>query len=540
MGQMQSLSALRPGIALLAAAALFGCAGLPPGAHYPKTASVTLAHPEDTRLGQQFTSAAQEHGGYSAFRLISAGADGFQARMQMIDAAERTLDLQYFIFRGDETGRMLTDQLIRAADRGVRVRLLVDDGDTVAGDEQILRLLAHPTAEVRIFNPSSYRGHGKLRRRLNFILHARRLDYRMHNKLLVVDGAAALIGGRNVGNQYFQVDPESQFADDDVFTAGPIVSQLSGTFDEFWNSDLAIPAQALANAGPRDTGVIAHTEHEPATQASRTQPVASAGIDYAALKTGGPYAGIISGSLPLVWAHVQLVYDSPDKKKVATGSLPGQQIAGAVVNSVRQVQSELLMVTPYFIPAADELQSLKDLRERQVRVRVLTNSLESTTEIAAQSGYDHYRVPLLKDGVELYEIRSLLGNVRGSGETAKVSRYGNYALHAKMYVFDRQKLFIGSMNYDQRSKRINTEIGVIIDSQELAQQMALRFDAMVKPVNCYSVALSPAGAAGNSSRLVWRTQEDGHDVEYTQEPARSRWQRAEVRLLSLLPLDSEL
>jgi len=540
MGQMQSLSALRPGIALLAAAALFGCAGLPPGVHYPKTASVTLEHPEDTRLGHQFSGAAHEHGEYSAFRLISAGADGFQARMQMIDAAERTLDLQYFIFRGDETGRMLTDQLVRAADRGVRVRLLVDDGDTVPGDEQILRLLAYPTAEVRIFNPSSYRGHGRLRRRLNFLLHARRLDYRMHNKLLVVDGAVALIGGRNIGNQYFQIDPESQFADDDVFTAGPIVGELSGTFDEFWNSDLAIPAQALAGAGRQRTGVIARTEHQTANQPSRTQPVASGAIDYASIETGGPYAGIISGSLPLVWAHAQLVYDSPNKKKVTAGSLPGRQIAGAVVDSVREVQSELLMVTPYFIPAADELQSLKDLRERQVRVRVLTNSLESTTEIAAQSGYDHYRVPLLKDGVELYEIRSLLGNVRGSGQSAKVSRYGNYALHAKMYVFDRQKLFIGSMNYDQRSKRINTEIGLIIDSKELAQQLALRFDAMVKPVNCYTVALSPAGVRGNSSRLVWRTQEDGHDIEYTQEPARSRWQRAEVGLLSLLPLDSEL
>jgi putative cardiolipin synthase len=537
---MQSLSAIRPGIALLAAAALFGCAGLPPGAHYPKTASVALAHPEDTRLGQQFVSAAHEHGEYSAFRVISAGADGFQARMQMIDAAQRTLDLQYFIFRGDETGRMLTDQLIRAADRGVRVRLLVDDGDTVAGDEQLLRLLAHPSVELRIFNPSAYRGHRRLLRRVEFLLNKRRLDYRMHNKLLVVDGAAALIGGRNIGNQYFQIDPESQFADDDVFTAGPIVSELSGTFDEFWNSDLAIPAQALAGAGRQDTGATADTKHEPANQPTRTQPVASGGIDYASLTSGGSYAGIISGSLPLVWAHAQLVYDSPNKKKVAAGSVPGRQIAGAVVDSVRQVQSELLMVTPYFVPAADELQSLKDLRERQVRVRVLTNSLESTTEIAAQSGYDHYRVPLLKDGVELYEIRSLLGNVRGSGQTAKVSRYGNYALHAKMYVFDRQKLFIGSLNYDQRSKRINTEIGLIIDSKDLAQQMALRFDAMVMPVNCYTVALRPTGAAGNSSRLVWRTQKDGHDIEYTQEPARSRWQRAKVGLLSLLPLDSEL
>jgi putative cardiolipin synthase len=543
MGQMQSLpdhsvAIFRSSIALLATAVLFGCAGLPPGANFPKQASVTLAHPEETRLGQQFASAAHEHGEYSAFRIISAGTDGFQVRMQMIEAAERSLDLQYYIFRGDETGRMLTDRLIRAANRGVRVRLLVDDGDTVAGDEQILRLLAYPSVEVRIFNPSSYRGHKRLLRRLEFAFNKRRLDYRMHNKLLVVDGAVALVGGRNIGNQYFQVDPESQFADDDVFTAGPIVGQLSGAFDEFWNSDLAIPVQALARAGRRDTGVIARTDH--VTPLAGAQPVASGEIEYASLKSGGPYAGIISGSLPLVWAHAQLVYDSPNKKKVTAGDLPGRQIAPVVIDSAREVKSELLMVTPYFIPAPDELQLLKDLRQRQVRVRVLTNSLESTTEIAAQSGYDHYRVPLLKEGVELYEIRALLGNVRGSGQTAKVSRYGNYALHAKMYIFDRQKLFIGSLNYDQRSKRINTEIGVIIDSAELAQQMALRFDAMVKPANCYAVALSPAGAPGRSPHLVWRTEKDGHDIEYTREPARSRWQRTEVALLSLLPLDSEL
>ena len=170
-------------------------------------------------------------------------------------------------------------------------------------------------------------------------------------------------------------------------------------------------------------------------------------------------------------------------------------------------------------------------------MRILTNSLESAPESIAQSGYDHYRVPLLEEGVELYEVRSRLGSVRGSGQTAKVSRYGNYALHGKMYVFDRKRLFIGSMNYDQRSKHINTEIGLIIQSPELAQQLALRFDAMVKPDNCYLVGLS---STGKSSRLVWRTEEQGRAVEYTREPARSGWQRLKVKLLTLLPLDSEL
>jgi putative cardiolipin synthase len=519
---------------------LCGCAGLPPGADFPKAASVALAHPEETRLGQQFAAAAHEHGENSGFRVISVGVDGFQLRMQLIDAAQRTLDLQYYIFRGDETGRMLTDGLERAADRGVRVRVLVDDGETVAGDEQILRLLDHPSVEVRIFNPFDYRGRSRLLRKLDFAFHAPRLDYRMHNKLLVADNAVALIGGRNIGNQYFQIDPESQFADDDVFTVGPNVNELSGTFDEFWNSDLAIPAKALSRSKPPTIGMTTRPEQERTSRHSRGQPQ-PAPIDYASLlKTGEPFAGISSGKLPLVWAHAQVVYDSPDKKPVSRGALPGRLIAHAVFDAIREVQSEFLLVTPYFIPAADELQLLKDLRRRQARVRILTNSLESTTEIAAQAGYDHYRVPLLEDGVELYEVRALLGSVRGTGQTAKVSRYGNYALHGKMYVFDRQKLLIGSMNYDQRSKRINTEVGLMIQSSDLAQQTARRFEAMVKPTECYIDGLLPAGAPGKSARLVWRTEKDGRMVEYTREPARSEWQRLKVKFLALLPLDSEL
>src|SRR5258706_8895590 len=528
---------VRHGAVLFAVAILCGCAGLPPGADYPKSVSAAFAHPEGTRLGRQFADAAREHGGNSAFRIINAGVDGFQLRMQMIDAAQSALDLQYFIFRGDETGRMLTDGLQRAADRGVRIRVLVDDGDRVAGDEQLLRLLVNPSVEVRIFNPSSYRGHSRLVRRLNFLINAPRLNYRMHNKLLVADGALALIGGRNIGNQYFQIDPESQFADDDVVTAGPIVGELSATFDEFWNSDLAIPAKALGRGAHQDSGIAARTGHHRAGREAPGAAPKSAAIDYASLlESGEPLAGIVSGSLPLVWAHARLVYDSPDKKQVGGGARPGRLITRAGLESIREVQSELLLVSPYFIPAADELQLLKDLRRRQVRVRILTNSLESTTEIAAQSGYEHYRVPLLQEGTELYEVRSMLGDVRGSGQTAQVSRYGNYALHAKMYVFDRRKLFIGSMNYDQRSKRINTEIGLIIDSAELAQQTARRFDAMVKPDDCYIVELRPAGPPGNSSRLVWRTEENGHVVEYTHEPARSGWQRLEVKFLALLPL----
>jgi putative cardiolipin synthase len=507
---------------LIASTGLGACAGLPPGIGFPKHESVALESPEETALGRRFLGAARQHPGGSGFRVINVGADGFRARSQIIDAAQKTLDLQYYIFRGDETGRMLTEHLSQAADRGVHVRILIDDGDTVSGDEQVLRLMSHG-AELRIYNPAKYRGHVQVVRRLEFVLNARRLDYRMHNKLLVADNAVALIGGRNVGNQYFQIDPDSQFADDDVFAAGPIVPELSRTFDEFWNSPMAIPAEALGH--PRE---------------SRARKAKPGGIDYAAvIASDEPFAGIMSGKLPLSWAPAQLVYDSPDKKQVVSGSVPGALMVPEVEKVIRAAQSEMLLVTPYLVPSADELQALQGLPQHGVRVRILSNSLESCPEISAQSGYDKYRVPLLESGVELYEVRALLGSTRGSGQSAKISRYGNYALHGKLYVFDRKKVLIGSMNFDQRSQRINTEIGLIIGSPDIAQQTALRFENMVKPENCYALALSSPGVAGKS-RLTWRTQEKNRDVEFDREPARSGWQRLQARFLALLPLEREL
>ncbi len=519
----------------LLVALLNGCASLPPGSNFPKNPSLALVHPDETRLGGQFESAAREHEGNSGFRIFPAGADGFLLRMQMIHSAERTLDLQYFIFRGDETGRLLSDAVLHAADRGVRVRILVDDGETVAGDEQLTTLAAHPSIELRIFNPFAYRGHTELLRAIEFLFNSARLDYRMHNKLLVVDNAIALIGGRNIGDQYFQIDPDSQFADDDVFVGGPISRKLSGTFDEYWNSALSIPIQALSGG---KTSRAELNEHRRQLH-QETRQLAADGIDYAQkVASGQPFEGIISGLLPLTWAPAQVVCDSPDKKKVESGAMVGRLMQRAVANATKAVQSELLMITPYLIPGREGMQTFKELRQHDVRVRILTSSLESATVLAAQAGYMHYRVPLLEDGVELYEIRSLLGNTKGSGETAHIARYGNYSLHAKLFVFDRQRLFIGSMNFDQRSLHLNTEIGLIIDSSVLAQQIATRFEAMVLPQNAYRLEARPNGAA--VPNLVWHTQEAGKAVAYDTEPARSEWQRIKVNMLSILPLDKEL
>lgn len=517
-------------------ALLAGCATLPPGSGFPKTVSAAIAYPEDTRLGRQFEAAVRTNRGNSGFRMLSAGVEGFLTRVQMANAAERTLDIQYYILRADKTGKLLTDAVLRAADRNVRVRVLIDDADTVEGDGQIVALDAHPKIEIRIFNPFAYRGHDKLFRSMEFLLNAARLDYRMHNKLFVVDNAIAVLGGRNIGNQYFQIDPQSQFGDEDVFAAGPIVRDLSATFDDYWNCSNAIPARALAH---ERASADALKTYRDALRKHR-QKVKTQGIDYVnQIATGEPLAAMISGRSPLIWAPAQVVYDSPDKRQVEKGAMPGTLMHRSVINAATTVQSELLVVTPYFIPGDEGMALLTNLRQRQVRVRVLTNSLEATPELVAHSGYMHYRLPLLDQGVELYEVRALLGNARGSGQTARMTQYGNYALHAKLFVFDRRRLFIGSMNFDQRSMRLNTEIGLIIDSPELARQTAARFEFMVQPVNSYALALR-SGSNGVPSQLVWRSQEGAQAVEYDQEPARDDAQRAKARLLSLLPLDKEL
>jgi putative cardiolipin synthase len=541
LAQIRTLARATPALSWLASSSLvlgllWGCTLLPPGSDFPKTTSAAIPYPSQTRLGRQVESSAQDHAGASAFRLLSVGVDGFLARAQMINSAERSLDLQYFIFRQDETGQLLADALLRAADRGVRVRLLVDDGDTLEGDEQIAALGSHPQISIRIFNPFMYRGHTELFRAVEFAFDAGRLDYRMHNKLLVVDNAIALVGGRNIGDQYFQVDPDSQFGDDDVFTAGPIVKQLSNAFDEFWNSASAIPVEGLANGNQTPAGLDAYRK----TLDEHRRQLKMDGNDYASrVASGEPLAGMIDGRLPLVWASAQLVYDSPEKKRVANGEMIGKLMHRSVAEAAASVQSELLMVTPFFIPGDAGMRMFKDLRKRGVRVRVLTNSLESTPELVAQAGYMHYRLPLLEEGVELYEVRALLGNARGSGETLAATRSGNYALHAKLFVFDRERLYIGSMNFDQRSRNLNTEIGLIIDSRELAQQTALRFESIVAPANSYGLSLR-ADDVGGSSHLLWRTQENHRTIEYDREPARSDWQRMKVNFLSLLQLDNEL
>jgi cardiolipin synthase C len=525
---------LGPPVVAMGLLIVAGCTSLPPAASQSKSITTAIDPSFDTRLGAAFHTLMRDRGSDSGFRMLSTGIDGLTARLEMIDAAQRSIDVQSYIFRADNSGNLVVQALLRAADRGVRIRILVDDGETVAGDEKILALAAHAQFEVRIYNPMAYRGHNTTIRSAEFLFNKARLDYRMHNKLMVADNVVVIIGGRNIGDQYFQIDPQSQFGDDDLVVAGPIVQRLSGVFDEFWNDPLAIPAQAIDKRESSDAALSNYLKilDEYRQRLETKKP------DKTQHAVKRPLLDIVSGDTPLRWAPVELVYDSPNKKDTNEGAAYGRVIATALIKQANAVSTELIVVTPYFVPSPDELAALKGERARHARVRILTNSLETNPSVEAHSGYMHYRVPLLQEGVELHEVRALLGSTNGSGEGNEIARHGNYALHAKLFVFDRKIAFVGSMNFDQRSKHLNTEIGLLISSAELSGEIAARFDALTQLDNSYAVTLSKR--ANGTEHLVWTTQEAGQPVHYETEPAKNDWQRTKVKFMSALPLDKEL
>lgn len=521
---------------LIAACVFFsfvaGCASLPPGADQPRESSVALARPEETALGKAFAARMAQHSSVSGLRLLPAGTDGFILRAEMAASAQRTIDVQYFIFHSDDTGKLLLDELLRAADRGVRVRVLLDDLHVAGKDATITAIAAHPNVQLRLFNPTFSRGALSPMRVIELALDWNRLTYRMHNKLFVVDNTIALAGGRNVGDEYFSISKDFDFGDFDVFTVGPAVRRLSASFDAYWNSRLAIPVQALAPTATPEAferyraGLREHRER-------------LADLEYMRkVAAGDPLARIVSGADPLTWAPTQVLYDSPEKEKVENGELDGRLLRSRLEQAIAGVRRELLIVTPYVVPGPKQMQQLRQLREQNVRVRILTNSLGSTDVPAVHAGYRKYRVPLLEMGVELFEVRTQLGAPTVRGARLKGDEAEEFALHAKVYMFDRSTVFIGSANFDHRSFRLNTEVGVLIESAEIAQQVARRFEAITQPANSYQVRLDRT--QDGKPTLTWHTEEDGKPVVYRREPGDELLRRIAVNLLSLLPIDDQL
>ena len=469
-----------------------------------------------TRLGQFFGSAVDAHPGLSGFGLLSHAREAFIVRLALADLAERSLDMQYYVWDGDTTGRIIVDRVMKAADRGVRVRLLVDDPYYKASDPVKAALDAHPNVEIRLFNPATNRRWS----RLDFLVDFRRINRRMHNKLMVADDAAAIVGGRNIGDIYYGVNTVANYRDLDVLAVGPVVGDLSGVFDRYWNSASAVPIAALVGRahGAADLDAILTRLRQEIAGAEYPYP-----IDQDLDELAAQGAELRDS---LVWAHGVVIADDPEA--VALGK-EADDVVAFIRGRVAQLKHELLAEAPYFVLPAGAQATVKALHDRNVRVRVLTNSLASNDMLAAHSGYAKTRRRLLENGMELYELRPDTDAFRPGWSL--VSHQSRAALHTKAMAFDREAVFIGSFNLDPRSAVINTEAGLYIESPELAARLTTYMETGVAPANSYRVLLDPDGG------IVWETVRDGDVVRYRREPETRFGRRFVASLVKLLPID---
>ncbi|MBU7575345.1 MAG: phospholipase D family protein [Hydrogenophaga sp.] len=494
----------------LLTALLQGCA-LPPLEGRTESRALAPAEAAATALGRVLSADAQAHPGESGILPLADALESFAARVLLVRAAERTLDVQYYIWRDDITGNLLLNALREAADRGVRVRLLLDDNG-VAMDGKLLALDRHPAIEVRLFNPFSIRQP----KALGYLTHFSRANRRMHNKALVADSQAAIMGGRNVGDEYFGATDGVLFADLDVLATGAVVPELSTDFDRYWASASAYPIDRIVPAG---TAVAAP---DAVAQAER-DPRATRYLQ--ALRGSRFVSDLLTGGIVPQWARVEMVSDDPRK------GLGLAEKEGLVTHQLAQVLARppvrsLDLISPYFVPTAAGVAVFERLAARGVRVRILTNALEATDVSAVHSGYARYRQDLLRCGIELYEMRRSAVVMGRSG----VFGSSGSSLHAKTFALDGERVFVGSMNFDPRSAHLNTELGFIIDSPAMARAVADAFDREV-PATAYAVRLDEQGD------LVWIERRDGQEIRHTREPGSSLGQRAWIGLLSVLPIE---
>jgi putative cardiolipin synthase len=510
------LSRQRSGLLLLLAGLLLvGCASVPKD--YPRTQSAAIQNHVSTPIGNYIAKSAERHPGKSGFAVIRYGRQAFTDRVALTELAEKTLDLQYYIWESDATGRILAERLVQAADRGVRVRVLLDDISFKGRDAVIAALNAHPNIEIRMFNPFAHRG----ARGLDFITDFGRVNHRMHNKLMVMDNAMAIVGGRNIGDHYFQVHTEANFRDLDVAAVGPVVREISSVFDHFWNGKWAVPISALVDRPYTDADLktALETMREHIAMDDYPYPIDE---DTAALKS------TLKAEIDrFIWAPGELVWDDP-AEIVETGGT--SRMLEALHRRAGRLETDLLIESPYFVPRDRGIEKMRALHDRGVRIRVLTNSLVSNDVLAAHAGYAGRRKQVLESGVELYELRADAGSIK-----KRIAFFGaKAALHAKAVVFDRKDVFVGSFNLDPRSADINTEAGLYVESPELATQVIAWMDEGVLPINSYRVLLDKDG------ELQWMTSYDGKEVRFDTDPESTAWQRFVTGFIRILPVESQL
>ncbi len=433
----------------------------------------------------------------------------------MIRAAVQSLDVQYYIWKTDTTGLLLLDELRAAAERGVRVRLLLDDNGIEGMDRVLSELDALPNLEVRLFNPFS----GRSFKRLGYLSDFKRLNQRMHNKSLTVDALATLVGGRNIGDPYFGVDDEVNFADVDALAVGPVAREVGAWFDQYWNSDFAYPIdRLLQHAG--EAQAVEPTEPLAERVASIKRELAAPYQD--ALNRSTTVQALLQQSRPLNWARVRVLSDPPSK---FTGTAPERALMlDRLSTELGRAQSEVDLVSAYFVPGERGSAILAELARSGVQTRIITNSLAATDVASVHAGYAKRRKALLAAGVKLYEFKPDASLQQGSGAGSAAS------LHGKTFLVDRSRLFVGSFNLDQRSFFLNSEMGLIIDSPAVSRQVAEGLDRELA-LEAYEVRLNPAG------RLVWIERTPEGEQEHRTEPNASLWRRFLSWMLHWLPVE---
>ncbi|WP_407671860.1 phospholipase D family protein [Paraburkholderia acidiphila] len=507
--------------AVALATCLAACQELPPLGERTQTTALTAEQARSTQLGAAVAAELATHPDFTGVDPLQNPLDAFASRVALVRAAQRTLDVQYYIWRDDLTGTLLLEELREAADRGVRVRLLLDDNGIPSSlDPTLAALNVHPNIEVRLFNPFVTRRP----KYIGFVTDFSRLNRRMHNKSLTADGVATILGGRNVGDEYYGATDGVVFADLDVLAIGPAATDVAHDFDRYWASASSYPAsQILPYTAPDALATL-----DRAALAARTDPAAAEYIE--SLRKTTDVRRLLDGTLPLEWAKTQLVSDDPAK---ALGTAPKDTLILSQLHEiVGDPHRELDLVSPYFVPGKVGTEYFTQLAAQGVTVRVLTNSLEATDVSAVHSGYARRRVALLEGGVELFELRRAAGTGKYSGKAAGSGPFGSSgsSLHAKTFAVDAERVFVGSVNFDPRSANLNTELGLVIDSPVLATQIEKAFWTRV-PQLAYQAHLDENG------KLYW-TRLDGETVvRYDTEPNTAWNQRLTVWFFSILPIE---
>jgi putative cardiolipin synthase len=506
---------LRTSLIVLLLISAAGCATI--DYDYPRSESYQLQDTSDTYWAKLVEPEVAKHPpDQSGFYPMSDGVDALAARLLLAEHAEESIDLQYYLIKNDIVGRVLVYRLLQAADRGVRVRLLVDDMFTKGYDVGLAALHSHPNFEIRIYNPF-HRGAGG--RAQSAVTGFGRINRRMHNKSFTVDNQITIIGGRNIADEYFGLREDAKFGDMDVICVGPVVQDVSSMFDTYWNHETALPVPAFVDelddpeAALNDLRARLGQSLEEVRDSKYADAVRERYLRY-----------LDADQSPFVWAPYRLVVDSPDKGiKGKAGE--AELITAPLVEELRSADTKLLIVSPYFVPTKSGVESLTNLQKRGIDVTVITNSLAANNQFTVHGGYSPSRKPLLEAGVKIYEVRpdaDISGTefIDASGATA--------TLHTKAFVVDEKDLFIGSFNFDPRSANLNTELGVIIRDPGLSEHYLERVDGLLGE-QTFEVFLNEDG------KLRWRGNRGGEEIIYDKEPETTWGQRFMAGFARIIP-----